>query len=267
MVKNTNSKGAFSERLKAELDRRDRAGTPGRTAQTPFKTAALPVPKFKKMIAGLLVTASIVGLGVYKYGASDDPADNSVSQGQSAYPYDMIDEGASLDPDINDIRLEIPLPNYNLSSKYGMRKLNHRINLHEGWDMAAQAGTRIYPAAPGIVVSAKRHGSYGNSIIINHGHGVFTHYAHLSKFDVKKGDHVRTGQVIGRVGNTGRSTGNHLHFEMIILDKDRKPVAINPKHYLGENLADPKTRLDAIRNAREISSKPSGQIIKKLSLN
>lgn len=92
---------------------------------------------------------------------------------------------------------------------------------HEGIDFTASVGTEIYATGDGTVVGAGRKGGYGNYILINHGFGYQTMYAHLSKIQVKPGQKVQRGQVIGRVGNTGKSTSPHLHYEV---HKNKRPV-------------------------------------------
>ena len=85
----------------------------------------------------------------------------------------------------------------------------------------------MHATAAGTVAIAGWDGGYGNLVEINHGHGLSTRYGHLSKILVKVGEHVRTGDVIGRVGSTGRSTGPHLHYETRI---NGEPV--NPSRFL-----------------------------------
>ena len=85
---------------------------------------------------------------------------------------------------------------------------------HRGVDLAADMGDTIYAAAPGQVLSSEKFGSLGNMVLIDHGSGFSSLYAHASKNLVKKGDRVRRGQPIAKVGSTGRSTGPHLHFEL-----------------------------------------------------
>ncbi len=99
------------------------------------------------------------------------------------------------------------------SSGFGWRKLYGVWDYHRGWDLAAYRGTPIYASKGGKVVIAQYHNSYGNYIVIDHGDGVSTVYAHCSKLNVAKGDTVKKGDKIGEVGTTGNSTGNHLHFE------------------------------------------------------
>jgi len=99
---------------------------------------------------------------------------------------------------------------------------------HRGIDIAAPTGTPIKAAAAGLVMSTERSdGDYGWKLVVDHGDGMTTWYAHLSEFSVAAGDQVRRGQTIGLVGSTGRSTGPHLHFE---LRQDNVPV--NPTRML-----------------------------------
>ena len=115
------------------------------------------------------------------------------------------------------------------SSSYGWRMdpiLGKRA-FHEGIDFSAAHGEPIYATAGGIVKKASRSGAYGNLITINHGGGLQTRYAHISKILVKRGDIVKKEDLIAYVGNTGRSTGPHLHYE-IRLNKH----SLDPKQYL-----------------------------------
>ena len=99
--------------------------------------------------------------------------------------------------------------------------------MHEGHDWAGPVGTAIHATADGVVVQASRQGGYGNLIKIRHDFGFETRYAHLSRFRVKVGERVSRGQRIGDMGNTGRSTGSHLHYEIRI-----GGTAINPMKYI-----------------------------------
>ena len=98
---------------------------------------------------------------------------------------------------------------------------------HYGIDIANSVGTDIKAADGGIVTRAGSAGSYGNLIIIDHQNGTSTRYAHLSRIDVKVGQAVEQGQSIAKMGNTGRSTGSHLHFEVRV-----GGVAQNPLNYV-----------------------------------
>jgi murein DD-endopeptidase MepM/ murein hydrolase activator NlpD len=99
--------------------------------------------------------------------------------------------------------------------------------MHEGLDIAAPAGRHVRASKAGIVVTAAAAGAYGNLVVLDHGNGETTRYGHLSAFDVARGQMVAIGQVVGRVGSTGRSTGNHLHFEIRF-----SGVAVNPLAHL-----------------------------------
>lgn len=112
-----------------------------------------------------------------------------------------------------------------ISSRFGAR--GSRSYTHTGLDLATSAGTGIRPAAAGTVVFAAYKGSYGNLIIVDHGNGVQTYYAHCSALYVSAGQSVDTGTTIGAVGSTGNSTGPHLHFEIRI-----NGTPVNPEGYL-----------------------------------
>jgi murein DD-endopeptidase MepM/ murein hydrolase activator NlpD len=103
-----------------------------------------------------------------------------------------------------------------VSSTFGMRvdPFTGLPNLHAGIDFSANIGARVSATADGLVLFAAKDPAYGNIIKIDHGNGLVSHYAHLSKMNVKIGEKVKRGQLIGAVGNTGRSTGPHLHYEI-----------------------------------------------------
>lgn len=111
--------------------------------------------------------------------------------------------------------------------------------MHEGIDFNAETGAPVVAAAAGVVVTAEYHPEFGNMIDIDHGDGLVSRYAHLSKSLVKLGQLVRRGERIGAVGSTGRSTGSHLHFEVRMLG-----VAQNPANFLkqGDEYAQVKHR-------------------------
>lgn len=122
-----------------------------------------------------------------------------------------------------------PAPSYShVSSGYGWR--THPIygtrKLHKGVDLAAPGGSPVLAAGAGTVIQSYYSSSYGNHIVISHGGGLITGYAHLSKRVVSEGERVSAGQQIGTVGSTGNSTGNHLHFEVY-----SNGSTINPMNY------------------------------------
>ncbi len=103
-----------------------------------------------------------------------------------------------------------------VSSPYGMRQLDHEDEprLHEGIDFAAPEGTPIRAARDGVVEFAGVRGGYGNTVVVDHGDGTKSLYAHASVLNVREGQRVRKGAEIAQVGSTGHSTGPHLHFEV-----------------------------------------------------
>jgi murein DD-endopeptidase MepM/ murein hydrolase activator NlpD len=119
--------------------------------------------------------------------------------------------------------------NAEVTSDFGFRRdpINRRRRLHRGIDFDADRGTLVHAAAAGRVITARRKGGYGKVVIIDHGNGLETRYAHLSKLLVERGDLVRAGAEIARVGSSGRVTGPHLHFEVW-----RDGKAIDPRREL-----------------------------------
>jgi murein DD-endopeptidase MepM/ murein hydrolase activator NlpD len=115
------------------------------------------------------------------------------------------------------------------SSGFGTRRdpFTGRPARHEGLDFAAPAGTPILASAGGRVVAAGASGAYGNAVVIDHGNGLATLYGHASRVFVRPGDLVMPQQAIAAVGSTGRSTGAHLHFEVM-----RRGIRVEPRDYL-----------------------------------
>jgi murein DD-endopeptidase MepM/ murein hydrolase activator NlpD len=97
---------------------------------------------------------------------------------------------------------------------------------HQGLDIATEKGRPVYATANGVVDSASYSGQYGNLIVLRHEFGLVTKYGHLSRFSVKTGDTVQRGQIIGYVGSTGRSTGAHLHYEVLASGKLINPLRL-----------------------------------------
>ena len=122
-----------------------------------------------------------------------------------------------------------PAPGRPISSGFGVRKdpLLGTPALHSGIDFRAQLGANALVTAPGVVVKAGWNGGYGRMVEVDHGNGFSTRYGHLSRIDVKVGDHLVRGGVVGEVGSSGRSTGPHLHYEV-----RRNGDAIDPLAFL-----------------------------------
>jgi murein DD-endopeptidase MepM/ murein hydrolase activator NlpD len=122
----------------------------------------------------------------------------------------------------NDNPMKLP-PIDRLTSGYGVRvdPIEEKLAFHRGIDFKAEYRAEVKAALDGQVLFAKEHGSYGKLVILRHGDGYETRYAHLSKVLVSEGSKVRKGDLIGLAGSTGRSTGTHIHFELL---KDGKRI-------------------------------------------
>lgn len=122
--------------------------------------------------------------------------------------------------------IPIDVKDYTMSSGYGVRRdpIYGSTKFHTGLDFAAKTGTPVFATADGNVAEADRKSGYGNCIDINHGYNYVTRYAHLSEILVKPGQAVKRGEMIGRVGSTGKSTGPHLHYEVLFKNEPQNPV-------------------------------------------
>lgn len=125
----------------------------------------------------------------------------------------------------------IPPAQGRITSRFGYRKspFTGRSELHKGIDIANKKGTPVMATANGIVIFSGMRGQFGRIVTIDHGHGIVTHYAHLNKTLVNEGDRIKRGDLIARMGNTGRSTGTHLHYEVRL-----NGVPVNPSKYIGK---------------------------------
>ncbi len=116
-----------------------------------------------------------------------------------------------------------------VSSTFGVRldPFTHRASLHEGLDFVGPIGTPVMASAPGVVTRSEWAGAYGNLVEVSHAQGFHSRYAHLNQRKVAEGDRITRGSEIGTLGNTGRSTGPHLHYEIMYKD-----AVINPTQVL-----------------------------------
>jgi len=119
-----------------------------------------------------------------------------------------------------------------VTSRFGYRKspFTGLREKHEGWDIGARSGSAVRATADGVIAVAGRERGYGKLIEVDHGYGFVTRYGHNSKNLIKVGSKVKRGQIIALVGNTGRSTGPHLHYEVLV-----NGVPTNPKNYILED--------------------------------
>ena len=136
-----------------------------------------------------------------------------------------------------------------IASGFGMRMhpIYKILKMHKGMDFTAPVGTEIYATGDGTVEKVGWTGGYGKTILINHGYGYKTRYAHCSKFKCKKGQKVKRGDHIGYVGNTGQSTGPHLHYEVF---KNKRQI--NPVNFFFNDLSP-----EEYDKVIEISSRPT----------
>ncbi|MBN1636296.1 MAG: M23 family metallopeptidase [Deltaproteobacteria bacterium] len=116
-----------------------------------------------------------------------------------------------------------------ISSRFGWRKspFTGKKEFHKGLDIASRKGAAVIAVADGIVTASYRNGSYGNFLVINHGYGMVTRYGHLLKCDVEVGQQVLKGDSVAYIGNSGRSTGPHLHYEVLV-----NGIHVNPQRYM-----------------------------------
>jgi murein DD-endopeptidase MepM/ murein hydrolase activator NlpD len=122
-----------------------------------------------------------------------------------------------------------------MASGYGWRidPIYKTSRMHTGMDFTAKTGTEVFSTGDGVVEALERNGwGYGQCIVINHGYGYKTRYAHLSAFKVKSGQKVKRGDLIGLIGSTGKSTGPHLHYEV-----EKRGKKVNPIHYYHSDLS------------------------------
>lgn len=161
------------------------------------------------------------------------PKANSNSGGPFIAPIDTIGKDLLFRSDqyieaIHFLPLGRPVPGH-VTSRFGHRTdpVNGRKGYHTGVDLKGRIGQKIVATADGKVTKSFVNGSYGQYIEIRHGNGYTTKFAHLSKRLVKRGERVKRGQTIGAVGNTGRSTGSHLHYEVCL---NHKPI--NPSKFM-----------------------------------
>ena len=127
-----------------------------------------------------------------------------------------------------------------ISSGFGTRldPMNGEGAHHTGIDFRGKRGEKVFATGAGVVIQANRNGNYGNFVMIDHGNGYTSSFAHLERFLVKKGDRVERGQVIGKIGSSGRATGAHLHYEVCL-----KKTPINPARLMkisGLSLSTPR---------------------------
>ena len=136
-----------------------------------------------------------------------------------------------------------------IASGFGMRMhpIHKIMKMHAGLDFTAPIGTEIYATGDGVVELAKWNAGYGRCVVINHGFGYKTKYAHCKKFNCRKGQKIKKGEIIAFLGNTGQSSGPHLHYEVI-----KNNVKVNPVNYFFNDLSP-----EEYQKVIELSSRPT----------
>jgi murein DD-endopeptidase MepM/ murein hydrolase activator NlpD len=161
---------------------------------------------------------------------------------QSGYLFDLYIKAQSQQKLIDSkpsIQPISPADSFRITSSYGFRwdPFTNKRKMHQGLDLAGEIGLKIYATGDGIVISAEdAKNGYGKEIIVDHGFGYLSRYAHLHKIDVKRGQVIKRGQYLGRLGSTGRSTGPHLHYEVMHDNKTANPMLfyyenLNPSEF------------------------------------
>ena len=136
-----------------------------------------------------------------------------------------------------------------IASGFGMRMhpIHKIMKMHAGLDFTAPIGTEIYATGDGVVELAKWNAGYGRCVVINHGFGYKTKYAHCKKLNCRKGQKIKKGEIIAFLGNTGQSSGPHLHYEVI-----KNNVKVNPVNYFFNDLTP-----EEYQKVIELSSRPT----------
>lgn len=152
---------------------------------------------------------------------------NTPIEGEAEVLMELFTRASELKALANRLPIAMPMTSgYTLTSGFGARRdpFTGRLAGHEGLDFAAARRTPVYAPATGVVTRAGRLGAYGNTVDIDHGLGLTTRYAHLHFISVEVGDIVSHGDRLGGVGNTGRSTGPHLHYEVLVDGVPQNPM-------------------------------------------
>jgi len=160
-------------------------------------------------------------------GAAESPGSEPRPDTQAPSPAQTTSPAASREDEsqISDLHLPLQAP---VSSSFGLRRdpFSHGIRFHKGLDLSAPEGMKVVTALPGKVISAGYQSGYGKAVLVQHTGGVQTRYGHLGSINVRAGDTVDAEAVLGTVGQTGRSTGPHLHFEVIRTGQAVDPLTV-----------------------------------------
>lgn len=167
-----------------------------------------------RTLASAVLTAAVIGTPI---------AVNAAEPATPAVAVDIVGDKVNYKAAAESEGMTEPTSGYRISARFGQRGPMWSSGRHTGLDFGAPEGRDIVAADSGKVTKASSAGAYGNLVEIAHGDGTRTRYAHLSRIKVDKGQQVRRGEHIGDLGNTGNSSGPHLHFEVLVNGKPVDP--------------------------------------------
>jgi murein DD-endopeptidase MepM/ murein hydrolase activator NlpD len=214
--------------------------------RTRYQSLQKVVSETNQQLASLQMYAKEVtlayGIKQKLEGPSDISAEGKLipSFAESVQDYDFLKSAAKLSLQTRAARLLTPLNSqpsiWPVDGKLMLSSFGNRTDpfsgegaFHKGVDISSTTGTPVRATADGIVIYSAFESGYGRLIVVDHGHGVQTYYAHLSKFEVRTGQELRRGEIVGRVGSSGRVTAPHLHYEVRV-----GGVPQNPYRYLAK---------------------------------
>jgi murein DD-endopeptidase MepM/ murein hydrolase activator NlpD len=191
----------------------------GRNGGTnPLKDSRHPVRVGTRTVIASVGSGLLVAMVALPAGAVEPDRAAPLTQQE-----EIVTEPALAPTTTSNKQLVSPVAKVKYSAHFGDRGSNWSSGKHTGLDFVVKTGTNVMAAQSGTVVEAGAAGAYGNAVTIRHGQGMKTLYAHLSKATVTVGQQVAVGEVIGKSGSTGNSTGPHLHFELMVNNKYRDP--------------------------------------------
>ncbi len=218
------------EHTESDLQRMGRAvALTGLKLDQLLPTLSKPVNSSNKNMGGPFVDPAQANQNRAPYsglGGTPDDYPSTAAQINLNQLDNRLSDWSTLRSVLNRLPLGTPAETGHVTSGFGVRSdpFTHRSAMHHGLDISALKGTPIYATAPGLVTFAGRDGPYGYLVEINHGLGIKTRYAHLSKVLVKEGDKVSYRDKIALMGSTGRSTGTHLHYEVMFNGVPQNPA-------------------------------------------
>jgi murein DD-endopeptidase MepM/ murein hydrolase activator NlpD len=230
---------ALKQKLQSIEARLSKADTPKADAKTAMSAASLPKEaqaKVNGVFGSLEGMVAATGLNVENFiarlgGPAKGEGGPYIALGglDQASAEDQVAREETLRKLLKALPLAAPLGQYQVESPFGARldPINHRQGFHPGVDLTSAFRSPVYSTAPGVVTYAGPRDTYGKFVEIDHGNGIVTHYAHLHRVTVARGQRVGAHQEVGELGSTGRSTGPHLHYEVVV---DGEPL--DPEKFL-----------------------------------